>query len=59
MPKKIKKCPFCGAKPIVETHTNTDRLYSMYSVKCNACNMAQTKYYDDRNFAITMWNTRV
>jgi Lar family restriction alleviation protein len=51
---KLKQCPFCGCKAILDKVTDD---YPNYVVKCIACR-ASTPWFADKNKAVIAWNTR-
>ena len=55
---ELKRCPFCGRYPFIETDSNNNYNKTHYFVKCRRCG-AQSGFRDDTESAVKAWNKRV
>lgn len=59
MAKKLKKCPTCKERPVVELYRTEDSSNYVYAVACRYCSYVRTKYYNTRKAAIAEWNNKI
>lgn len=52
---KLKPCPFCGGKAIIEK-SNVE--YPNYFARCTTCRV-QTMWYADKEKLVAAWNNRI
>ena len=56
---EVKPCPFCGGKAdVIENTGRPKRERQRFHVCCSQCTIGQFVWNDDREKAISAWNTR-
>ena len=56
----LKKCPFCGGKPVIETRIQHSEGNNVVVIRCEVCG-ASTKLFNESETdkGYRMWNMRV
>ena len=55
---KVKACPFCGGRAMVQVH-NFFELSDSFGVKCTECFAETWPFYNTVEEALRAWNTRI